>query len=77
MKGEVGVFRSGTRERSEPRAWIGEEDVLTTKDTKGTKGERLIEDNSPYRVRGFQASVSVRRESRGCRATQLSKRSVE
>ena len=26
---------------------------LTTKYTKGTKEERLIEDNSPYRVRGI------------------------
>ena len=37
MKDEVGVFRSGTRERSEPRAWIGEEDVLTTKHTSRQK----------------------------------------
>ena len=28
---------------------------LTTKYTKGTKEERLIEDNSPYLLRGFQA----------------------
>ena len=34
---------------------VGEEDVLITKGTEGTKEERLIEDNSPYRVRGFQA----------------------
>ena len=37
MKGEVGVFRSGTLERSEPMAWIGEEDDLTQR-RKAAKG---------------------------------------
>ena len=53
MKDEVGVFRSGTRERSEPMAWIGEEDDLTQrrKAAKG-RGRRVLNHREREEHRG-------------------------
>ena len=53
MKGEVGVFRSGTLERSEPMAWIGEEEDLMQRpqDPKG-RGRRVLNHREREEHRG-------------------------
>ena len=51
-----GVGKKMFLPQSAQRAQRGREVGLTTKYTESTKEEeRLIEDHSPYRVRGFQA----------------------